>query len=506
MKFSYGQYIIFGLLLISFCRAKTHIKTAPDITHKHYATFSSLATRVFGHLPEYAAPLKNLRLGYHDPIISADQLLETIKSFFYLSKKSSFSHGKFWTGKKCPARRIFDHGKPYKSFSYPFVQKLIVPPGSKIGFIGDLHGSIHSLLRNLCQLIALGYLDNNLVIKNNFYLIFTGDFADSGRYGVEVFYTILRLKLANWNRVLITRGNHETSTATKKGGFFYELQSKYPHYADQLFQHFCHLYELMPCALYLSSGNGTVQCCHGGIETGYNPTLLMKHKNCSYQAIDKQITVACVHGELTKKNNFAGLVWSDFVQDYSSKPELAGIQTPIFHFIRKKGYIGSVQATYKYLEERKLNAIFRGHQDMIYGLKLFFQHQRDYVKMRPLMKTGIFPFGPFHWTYVVSPDQKMHPDGFLIADYAPIFTFTSAAEGRALPYDCFGIVTTANDFKAWRLKAYEYALPTDRNQRFVMLDITHDKNQELSLTYHEKPNMEPLGPTLQKILNPAFGQ
>jgi hypothetical protein len=39
---------------------------------------------------------------------------------------------------------------------HKYVQRLIVTPGSKIIIIGDIHGSVHSLLRNLLRLKVLG--------------------------------------------------------------------------------------------------------------------------------------------------------------------------------------------------------------------------------------------------------------------------------------------------------------------------------------------------------------
>jgi len=39
-----------------------------------------------------------------------------------------------------------------------YVERIRLAPESKICFMGDIHGSLHSLLRNLLRLVALGYL------------------------------------------------------------------------------------------------------------------------------------------------------------------------------------------------------------------------------------------------------------------------------------------------------------------------------------------------------------
>ncbi|MEW6157747.1 MAG: hypothetical protein AB1813_09955, partial [Verrucomicrobiota bacterium] len=82
----------------------------------------------------------------------------------------------------------------------PFAQKLIVPAASEIFFHADLHGDIRSLLAQLNWLNEQKYLDGFKIARNDFYMVFFGDYADRGVYGVEVLYTLYRLKLANPDR------------------------------------------------------------------------------------------------------------------------------------------------------------------------------------------------------------------------------------------------------------------------------------------------------------------
>ena len=92
----------------------------------------------------------------------------------------------------------------------PYARRLTLERDSQVCFFGDLHGSAHSLLRDLKKLKELGYLDNQFKItKKNFHIIFLGDYIDRGIYGVEVVYTLCRLKLANPSQVILVRGNHE---------------------------------------------------------------------------------------------------------------------------------------------------------------------------------------------------------------------------------------------------------------------------------------------------------
>ncbi len=110
----------------------------------------------------------------------------------------------------------------------PFAQKVTVEPGSEIALWGDLHGSIHSLLRTLLILKERGYLDDNgHICKNNFYMFFLGDFVDRGSYGAEVLYVLMQLKLANPDHVFLVRGNHEDCSINLQGGFARELTKKF---------------------------------------------------------------------------------------------------------------------------------------------------------------------------------------------------------------------------------------------------------------------------------------
>jgi hypothetical protein len=92
-----------------------------------------------------------------------------------------------WEGN--PPKKDFYHSTEEKDLQKielaPFSQKIKVPSNSKIGMIGDIHGSVHSLMRNLIRMNLLGYFDQQFRLKNDFYLIFLGDLSDRGYYGIE---------------------------------------------------------------------------------------------------------------------------------------------------------------------------------------------------------------------------------------------------------------------------------------------------------------------------------
>ena len=71
--------------------------------------------------------------------------------------------------------------------------------------VGDLHGdfeSLTSILRN-SSFVQRAAKNKDLT------LVFLGDYGDRGAYSAEVYYAILRLKIAFPEQVILLRGNHE---------------------------------------------------------------------------------------------------------------------------------------------------------------------------------------------------------------------------------------------------------------------------------------------------------
>ena len=75
--------------------------------------------------------------------------------------------------------------------------------------LGDVHGSFHALLRNLCHMRQLGHLDEDFRLHPRVMLVCLGDYVDYGPYGVEVLWTLLWLQLRNRRQVVLLGGNHE---------------------------------------------------------------------------------------------------------------------------------------------------------------------------------------------------------------------------------------------------------------------------------------------------------
>ena len=210
-----------------------------------------------------------------------------LDAYFASVTNGPLSQGTAWVG-EAPSTGFLDvtrswHGNPRTAFE-PFVQKRLLPPGSKVLLQGDLHGDIHSLLAVLGRLQERGVLQGFQIIDPNFSMAFLGDYTDRGVYGVEVIYTLLRLQVANPGRVLLIRGNHEDVSLVARYGFLAEGRGKYgPEFDAAKVVRF---HDFLPAAVYLGTGNHVLQLCHGGMEPGFDPRpLLQSDRTNAFQRI-----------------------------------------------------------------------------------------------------------------------------------------------------------------------------------------------------------------------------
>jgi hypothetical protein len=346
-------------------------------------------------------------------------------------------------------------------------KKFLMNSDSIICFIGDIHGSWHSLMQILKSLIGKKFLDKTFKIpqdkKNKFFIVFLGDYVDYGLYGVEVLYTLMQLKLDNFDNVFLIRGNHDITSACKD--FVLELQAKYDQNNKLLEQQFDKLFNLFPVALYIKSsgGNDWIQCCHAGGNLGsFDPkSFLASKEECRF--VDRHLGVCFVDGRI---DNLGGIL---------------GEKYPI-----NKAAI---------FNNWGIKAIFRGHD-----------HNGPMLKLLLDDKHLLLP-----WDYVVSmiKDSTAAGGKILINNLNyPIFTFTTATEINPevfilrkidfkdvvknkkydnTPYNPrtttvfesgYGLLRTAKDFKDWVLEPVDPKIDS-------ILKSKDDKDMTLRKAYIE---------------------
>jgi diadenosine tetraphosphatase ApaH/serine/threonine PP2A family protein phosphatase len=71
--------------------------------------------------------------------------------------------------------------------------------------VGDLHGDLESLI----SILRSSGFTQRMARNKDAALIFLGDYGDRGAHSAEVYYAILRIKLAFPTQVILLRGNHE---------------------------------------------------------------------------------------------------------------------------------------------------------------------------------------------------------------------------------------------------------------------------------------------------------
>ncbi|MBY0353551.1 serine/threonine protein phosphatase [Candidatus Babeliales bacterium] len=448
-------------------------------------TLTDWTTRCFSALPEYncsseqdAHTATDLRDVYRTALTD-DQFVKIMKKFVTKSKTTLQHADAEWVNgaTEKPHDDFFDLNKTMNEFDLAYIQKLVIPADNKVCFMGDYHGSVHSLLRNLWRLVLQGYLKDDFKLTDKFHLIFLGDFVDRGRYGAEVWYTLMKLKLANWDHVHLLRGNHETEDISKRYGFLGwanskergEVYNKFTAEEVDISRQILRLYNYLPFALFLSAdGNEFVQCCHAGIalnDTGsfFNVTnfLTQPWPGITFQKISKKQT---------------GFQWSDFSQTGGLVTGARGVADAV---------TADIEQANNYLITNNLKAFFRGHQDQVFGFKMLFPAG---TPVDPTIPVSTYPDGPFHWRHVVSQADQDQATGFKVSNYQPVFTFTSASEGQAVPFDCFGIVTFGDGkYENWKLKIYEKTLKPDRTMQFVKIERSAKNSRGLAVSWHKQP-------------------
>lgn len=403
------------------------------------------------------------------PIEEFDQALSSAS---IVMSTGTITNAEHWLDQLKPDAAFYDvasFGKDLKSTIDPdaihFGQKIRMAADSLIVVMGDFHGSLHSLIRNLWRLRLAGYIDNNFKISNDkAYLIFTGDFVDRGRYSVETLYTLMRLKIANPDKVYLLRGNHESEEVSRDYGLIPELVAKYGDEKEpRLFKDIIDFYRFLPIVLLATVNNSTT------------PSFLhFSHGGFSYDAQKEQLIhwptellAAAISPsyEIISSPAYLGYMWSDFHQhDETIRNVSRG-----FDDTKKGVSIIGKQALETYFRAgdvkqsgNLMGFIFRGHQDRAFGLKMLFKDLPSMDEMDQLaIKNRSYPDGPFFWHDVVQSAAEIaqaKTTGFDMSPYRPVFTFTTATEGQGVPEDAYGIIHLSADPKNYRLEVHETRL------------------------------------------------
>lgn len=408
---------------------------------------------------------------------------QALTAFFSQCKTGSMAQFTNWVGATPTTNAFFNTATAYFLPSAtsptspaipfePFAQKLIVPEGSEIFFRADLHGDVRSLLANLSWLNEKGYLRGFNVVRTNFYMILLGDYTDRGAYGIEVLYTLLRLKLANPERVYLLRGNHEEVGLQIRYGFVDEGRRKYgaTFNAGKVER----AYDFLPVVIYLGSGENFIQCNHGGMEPGFSPRSLLEEKSpLGFQFIGtlKQQQFLAEHPNWPAEKK-ARQAATEVLRDYRPESPVAPISLgfmwndfavlasePPFVDDPTRSFVYGADAT-EYLlrtagtSNRNVRAVFRGHQHSSLP--------------NPMMRRLVASRGVFrHWQAADSAGLEeasvnelakvLEQTEMRAIPPGSVWTFNVGAdsvygEQNGFKFDAFAILKVARNFADWRLQ------------------------------------------------------
>jgi len=143
------------------------------------------------------------------------------------------------------------------------------------------------------------------------------------------------------------------------------------------------------------------------------------------------------------------------------------------------------EGSLRYASEEKIRLF---HEKLLHVYDQEYKEAQErytsFYKLAEKMAEYDYNSGPFYWKLVVSERDQVDVDGFLINNYFPAFTFSSAPHGRGLngnlfPFDCYGILHLTGNYATWRLKVFEYRLANDRNDKYVSISFVGVESGDL---------------------------
>ena len=228
-------------------------------------------------------------------------------------------------------------------------------------------------------------------------------------------------------------------------------------YADSIFR----LYDLMPVVLYLGSAEGDtvsyLQCCHGGMEPGYDPWVLLgDEQNSAFQWL----------GKIRQKSNVSALIDSDLLSE-AQKKQLADLsyfydylpQSPCFPIcngfmwndfqvesnlklvdvVPGRGLAYGKDLTKAVLEvssgnDYQIKGVMRAHQHYGKMMDELLKHNGLYKLWKSdLAQKSVNLYPGIVCTFMVAPDN-------------------SAGSLYGFNYDTFALLKTAKKFQDWTLE------------------------------------------------------
>ena len=247
---------------------------------------------------------------------------------------------------------------------------VTLEPEGEAFVIGDLHGDLESLITILQKSRSTQKIAKN----KDTTLIFLGDYGDRGLYSAEVYYTILKLKLAFPEQVVLLRGNHEAPEDLTASPHDLPRQSQ-ARFKDNNLEAYFKIRELFSCLYNAVLVEERCLMVHGGLSPNINSIQDLARANLTYP----------------EQEFLEDLLWSDPNDTFKTV-----LSSP-----RGAGKLFGKSITEKVLNKLDVKILIRGHEACENGFKL--NHDG---KVLTLFSRKGAPYFNVHGAYLQLPLSK----------------------------------------------------------------------------------------------------
>lgn len=239
-----------------------------------------------------------------------------------------------------------------------------VQPEGKALVIGDLHGDLESLADIFQKSRFLQKMNRD----KGAFLIFLGDYGDRGACSAEVYYTILKLKLALPEQVVLVRGNHEGPDDLKPSP--HDLPAQFQkRFGKEWNEAYTTIHKLFPYLYSAVLVKERYIMIHGGLPTDAKSIA----------------DIAFAHATHPRTTYLEEMLWSD--------PNDSSLETCASP--RGAGKLFGQDVTERWLEKLGVKVLIRGHESCQEGFK--FDHS---CKILTLFSRKGPPYFNAHGAYI----------------------------------------------------------------------------------------------------------
>ena len=217
--------------------------------------------------------------------------------------------------------------------TYNEKENIILIPDTNVIFVGDLHGEFD------CASAVKRLADK----YNNHSIVFLGDYGDRGPEQAATFNLVSAMAVQYPDRVVMLRGNHESTSIATRYGFYLEVQRLY---TRTLFDHYSAVFTELPIGAMSKSG---IFACHGGVPEGAQSLQDLAAINRKSDEFEDDMLYQ--------------LVWNDPQEgDFRFRPNSRGGRSRIY----------GEKAFNEFCNNLGVKILFRAHQVFPDGVRTFF--------------------------------------------------------------------------------------------------------------------------------------